>query len=103
MSSQHISIEPDEIDDLPTYQPTASTSQAAQQAYPSSSSTPQPEVYGRINHVAGEVASDRRYTGGDTLDEPVSTTIVRPPLLDTNILVYFLFPPSPFIRSLPYE
>ena len=85
MSSQHISIEPDEIDDLPTYQPTASTSQA-QQPYPSSSSTPQPEVYGRINNVAGEVASDRRYTGGDTLDEPVSTTIVRLPCLDTASL-----------------
>ena len=31
-----------------------------------------------MSAVAGEVASDRRYTGGDTLDEPVSTTIVPP-------------------------
>lgn len=76
MSSQHIAIEPDEIDDLPTYQPSTSTSQ---QPYPSGSSTPQPtgeQAFGRIANVAGEVASDRRYTGGDTLDEPVSTTIV---------------------------
>lgn len=77
MSAQHIAIEPDEIDDLPAYQPSTSTSQP-QQAYPSSSSTPQPgqQAFGRIANVAGEVASDRRYTGGDTLDEPVSTTIV---------------------------
>jgi len=86
MSSQHIAIEPDEIDDLPTYQPSTSTSQPH---FPgSSSSTPQSggeQVFGRIANVAGEVASDRRYTGGDTLDEPVSTTIVYHP-------TPFLFP-----------
>jgi hypothetical protein len=70
--SQPITIEPDEIDDLPAYQPSSS-------AAPSNfrTATPQPEVHGRINNIAGEVASDRRYTGGDTLDEPVSTTIVH--------------------------
>jgi len=72
MSSQPISIEPDEIDDLPAYQPSSST-------IPPQTSTPQPEVYGRIHNIAGEVATDRRYTGGDTLDEPVSTTIVPSP------------------------
>ena len=75
MSSQPISIEPDEIDDLPIYQPSSSTTIPPH----SHTSTPQPEVRGRINQIAGEVATDRRYTGGDTLDEPVSTTIV--PLL----------------------
>lgn len=74
MSSQPISIEPDEIDDLPAYNPASSSS-----APYSQTATPQPEVYGRISSIAGEVASDRRYTGGDTLDEPVSTTIVHPP------------------------
>lgn len=69
MSSQPIAIEADEIDDLPAY-----TSSSAQ-PFPTSS-TPQPEVRGRLNNIAGEIASDRRYTGGDTLDEPVSTTIV---------------------------
>lgn len=72
MSSQPVTIEPDEIDDLPAYQPSSSA------GLPSfRTPTPQPEVYGRINNIAGEVASDRRYTGGDTLDEPVSTTIVH--------------------------
>jgi hypothetical protein len=65
-----VAIEPDEIDDLPAYAPSTS------QQIPSQTPTPQPEVFGRINNIAGEVASDRRYTGGDTLDEPVSTTIV---------------------------
>jgi hypothetical protein len=69
MTSQPILIEADEIDDLPAYAST-STSQIP------TSSTPQPDVRGRLNNIAGEVASDRRYTGGDTLDEPVSTTIV---------------------------
>jgi hypothetical protein len=75
MSSHPIAIEPDEIDDLPAYQPSSSTFIPP----PSNSTTPQPEVYGRMSAIAGEVASDRRYTGGDTLDEPVSTTIVTPP------------------------
>jgi hypothetical protein len=78
MSSHPISIEPDEIDDLPAYQPSSSTTIPP---HPHTS-TSQPEVYGRINNIAGEVATDRRYTGGDTLDEPVSTTIV--PLLHPN-------------------
>ena len=73
MSSQAVPIEPDEIDDLPAYQPSSSTA-----GHHSQSATPQPEVYGRINSIAGEITSDRRYTGGDTLDEPVSTTIVIP-------------------------
>lgn len=81
-SFQPVAIEPDEIDDLPAYQPSSSTQQI-----PSHTPTPQPEVYGRINNIAGEVASDRRYTGGDTLDEPVSTTIVYPStLLCRNVL-----------------
>ena len=71
MSSQPITIEPDEIDDLPAYNPSSSST------VPPSTSSPQPQVYGRINNIAGEVATDRRYTGGDTLDEPVSTTIVH--------------------------
>jgi len=75
MSSQPIPIEPDEIDDLPAYQPSSSTTIPPH----SEASTPQPEVYGRINNIAGEVASDRRYAGGDTLDEPVSATIVSLP------------------------
>jgi hypothetical protein len=65
----HVPIEPDEIDDLPAY-PSSSSA-------PLPSLSPQPQVQGRINNIAGEVASDRRYTGGDTLDEPVSTTIVH--------------------------
>jgi len=65
----HVPIEPDEIDDLPAY-PSSSSA-------PLPSLSPQPQVQGRINNIAGEVASDRRYTGGDTLDEPVSTTILR--------------------------
>jgi hypothetical protein len=73
MSSQPIAIEADEIDDLPAYNPSSSSA-----APHSHTATPQPEVYGRINNIAGEVATDRRYTGGDTLDEPVSTTIVTP-------------------------
>jgi len=73
MSSRPIAIEPDEIDDLPAYQPSSSTSFPP----PSHSTTPQPEAQGRMSAIAGEVASDRRYTGGDTLDEPVSTTILR--------------------------
>ena len=73
MSSMPVSIEPDEIDDLPAYNPSTSSSQPA--------SSPQPEIHGRIANIAGETASDRRYTGGDTLDEPVSTTIVSSPLL----------------------
>ena len=75
MSSRPIAIEPDEIDDLPAYQPSSSTSLPP----PSNSTTPQPEAQGRMSAIAGEVASDRRYTGGDTLDEPVSTTIVPLP------------------------
>ena len=75
MSSQPISIEPDEIDDLPAYQPSSSTTIPPRPNI----STPQPEVHGRINSIAGEVTTDRRYTGGDTLDEPVSTTIVSFP------------------------
>lgn len=74
MSPHPIAIEPDEIDDLPAYQPPSSSTVPPQQ-------TSQPEVYGRINNIAGETVSDRRYTGGDTLDEPVSTTIVRSPSL----------------------
>jgi hypothetical protein len=71
MSSHSISIEPDEVDDLPPYNPSSST------ATPHApSATPQPDLYGRITNIAGEIATDRRYTGGDTLDEPVSTTIV---------------------------
>lgn len=66
MSSQPIAIEPDEIDDLPAYQPSTSSAPTNSQA----------QVFGRIGNIAGEVASDRRYAGGDTLDEPVSTTIV---------------------------
>src|SRR5277367_1105708 len=75
MSSHPIAIEPDEIDDLPAYQPSSSTFIPL----PSNSTTPQPEVYGRMSAIAGEVASDRRYTGGDILDEPVPTTLVTPP------------------------
>jgi len=70
MSSYPVIIEPDEIDDLPAY-PSSSAAQNPRSA------SPQPDVHGRLNNIAGEVASDRRYTGGDTLDEPVSTTIVR--------------------------
>ena len=68
--SQQFTIEPDEIDDLPAYDASSSTAPLPHSA------TPQPEAFGRINTIAGEVVSDRRYTGGDTLDEPVSTTIV---------------------------
>jgi hypothetical protein len=70
--SHPVAIEPDEIDDLPAYVASSSSD-------PLPSLSPQPEVLGRINNIAGEVASDRRYTGGDTLDEPVSTTIVFSP------------------------
>jgi len=91
--SQPISIEPDEIDDLPAYNPASSSSAP----YPQTS-TPQPEVYGRINSVAGEVASDRRYTGGDTLDEPVSTTIVPSPSPNGPPF----FPPILF-NTLPFQ
>jgi hypothetical protein len=70
--SYPIAIEPDEIDDLPAYQPSSSSTVPPHLH----STSPQPEVYGRINNIAGETTSDRRYTGGDTLDEPVSTTIV---------------------------
>ena len=87
--SSHIPIEPDEIDDLPAYNPASSSS-----APYSQTATPQPEVYGRIANIAGEVASDRRYTGGDTLDEPVSTTIVSSP--------FSCLPPLPLRPSYPY-
>ena len=72
MSSQPMTIEADEIDDLPPYNPSSST------AVPPLASSPQPQVFGRIGNIAGEIASDRRYTGGDTLDEPVSVTLVFP-------------------------
>jgi hypothetical protein len=68
--SHAVAIEPDEIDNLPTYSSSSSA--------PLPSISPQPDIRGRINGIAGEVASDRRYTGGDTLDEPVSATIVPP-------------------------
>jgi hypothetical protein len=71
-SSQPTFIEPDEIDDLPPYNPSSST------AVPPLSASPQPQVFGRIGNIGGEIVSDRRYTGGDTLDEPVSATLVRP-------------------------
>jgi len=85
MSSHPIAIEPDEIDDLPAYQPSSSS---MPHNLPSSTS-PQPEVYGRMSAIAGEVASDRRYTGGDTLDEPVSTTIVLRPTSPLDSLLAF--------------
>jgi hypothetical protein len=69
--SHAVAIEPDEIDNLPTY--------SASSSAPLPSVSPQPDIRGRINGIAGEVASDRRYTGGDTLDEPVSATIVPSP------------------------
>ena len=87
MSSHPIAIEPDEIDDLPAYQPSSSS---MPYNLPSSTS-PQPEVYGRMSAIAGEVASDRRYTGGDTLDEPVSTTIVLRPTSPLDSLLAFLY------------
>jgi hypothetical protein len=63
------SIEPDEIDDLPSYPGPSSSA-------PLNPSQAESQVFGRMNNIAGEVAADRRYTGGDTLDEPVSATIV---------------------------
>ena len=77
-----ISIEADSTDDLPQYeqqqQERPLTSSNRQNTASSSSAGPssQPNLQGRIQSVAGETASDRRYTGGDTLDEPVSATIV---------------------------
>jgi len=69
MSSKDIPIEPDEMEDLEAFNASSSTA-------PPLARSPQPEVFGRIDNIAGEIASDRRYTGGDTLDEPVSATIV---------------------------
>jgi hypothetical protein len=77
--SHSVAIEPDEIDDLPAY--------AASSSAPLQSISPQPQVQGRLNTIAGEVASDRRYTGGDTLDEPVSTTIVVSSCIQTDGIV----------------
>ncbi|KAK9461960.1 uncharacterized protein V1516DRAFT_673394 [Lipomyces oligophaga] len=63
----------------PAYTPTAATSSRPTSTGPSDGigSSPATSGFGNMRSVGGDQIQDRRFAGGDTLDEPVLETLMR--------------------------